>query len=103
EGFSREYLGKQYPYKCTIPTGYSRWNALRASGLPGTGHAPTLTNGTQTCTVWSCRTSGRKPLSTCAWILTSWNGSSSKEHGVYLRYTVADLARDPATHERLGL
>ena len=26
-----------------------------------------------------------------------------KEHGVYLRYTVEDLERDRATHERLGL
>jgi len=26
-----------------------------------------------------------------------------KEHGVYLRYTVEDLERDRAAHERLGL
>ena len=26
-----------------------------------------------------------------------------KDHGVYLRYTVEDLERDRATHERLGL
>jgi len=35
---------------------------------------------------------------------TRWEGHRFlKEHAVYLRYTVEDVARDRATHERLGL